>query len=40
MNKSKSFISGDFNGKIIFWTLEENEWKFIAELKEHSDYVN
>ncbi|CAD8091072.1 unnamed protein product [Paramecium primaurelia] len=40
MNKSKSFISGDLNGKIIFWTLEENEWKSIAELKEHSDYVN
>ena len=40
MKKSKSFVSGDFNGKMIFWILEENKWKSIAEIKEHTDYVN
>ncbi|CAD8089749.1 unnamed protein product [Paramecium primaurelia] len=40
MKKSKSFISGDFNGKIIFWIYEDNKWKFTTEIKEHTDYVN
>lgn len=40
MKKSKCFVSGDFIGKIIFWILEDNKWKSIIEVKEHSDYVN
>ncbi|CAK59223.1 unnamed protein product (macronuclear) [Paramecium tetraurelia] len=40
MKKSKSFVSGDFNGKVIFWVFEDNKLKFQAELKEHTDYVN
>ncbi|CAD8119437.1 unnamed protein product [Paramecium sonneborni] len=40
MKKSKSFITGDFNGKIIVWIYDENKWKSQAEVKEHSDFVN
>ncbi|CAD8198587.1 unnamed protein product [Paramecium octaurelia] len=40
MKKSKSFVSGDFNGKVIFWAIDDNKLKFQAELKEHTDYIN
>ena len=40
MKKSKNFVTGDFNGKIIFWAFEDNKGKYLYELKEHKDYVN